>query len=45
MGLEGLGEWCSWELRNVSAVEKEKATGSNDCWGLYLRNVIYKSII
>lgn len=33
MGLEGLAEWCSWQLNDVSAVEKEKATGSNDYWG------------
>lgn len=34
MGLESLAEWCSWELRmDVSDVEKEKATRSNDYWG------------
>lgn len=34
MGLESFAEWCSWELRmDVSVVEKEKATRSNDYWG------------
>lgn len=32
IGLEDLAEWCSWEINNISAVEKEKATGSNDGW-------------